>query len=127
MSRCCLSIWPSIPRITMLSRLGGQGANREVSSTLTIGRAPTGRSVIRRLFARHEDLAVDAEAALGGFEDLNKKSLRRVGRLLHRAEHHVGNSLYHGAALLEREHARGDMQFHQRRAKTCRRKGVRQP
>ena len=36
---------------------------------------------IRKLFARYEDLAVNAEATLGRFKDLHKKSLRRIGWL----------------------------------------------
>src|SRR5215472_2358567 len=73
--------------------------------------------------ARHEDLTVDAEATLGGFEDLHKKSLGGIGGLFRGAKHYVGNPLYHGTLLFEREDARRNMDLHQRCAEGSGRNG----
>src|SRR6266571_6853454 len=121
MSRCPFSISPSIPRNTMLSYGRGQDAKCNAPSASTATQcapsspAPRSRRV-GKLFARYEDLAIDAEAALGRFENLYEKPFRRVRRLLRRTEHHVGNALDQGAPLFEREHAGGDLELHQRRA-----------
>ena len=69
MSRCPLSISPSIPWITRLWRRSGQAARPRIQSRaareFALGKP--------NLFAaRHENLPVDAESALGRFEDLDE-------------------------------------------------------
>ena len=76
--------------------------------------------------ARHEGLAVDAEATLRGFKDLHKKFLSGIGRLFRGAEHHVRDALYHGAFLFEREDARGNMYLDHRCPKVSCRSGISQ-
>src|SRR5215472_6505236 len=73
--------------------------------------------------ARQKSLAVDAVPAFGSFEDFDKQPLGGVERLTQRFDNDLGNTLYHGAALLDGENAGRNMELHQRRAETWRRGG----
>ena len=53
--------------------------------------------------ARQKSLAVDAVPAFGSFEDFDKQPLGGVERLTQRFDNDLGNTLYHGAALLDGE------------------------
>ena len=61
-----------------------------------------------------EGLAVDAVATLGCFEDFYKQPLSGVERLSERFDNDLGDTHYHGAALLNAEDAGRNMEFHQR-------------
>ena len=103
MSRCPLSISPSIPCITRLCRSAGQAATG----------ARRGRNAdpcsAGLFFARYEDLAIDAETAGSRLKNLHKRFPGRIRRLLHRLEHDVGHALDHCGLLLEREHVGGNV------------------
>src|SRR5215472_16033102 len=73
--------------------------------------------------ARQKSLAVDAVPAFGSFEDFDKQPLGGVERLTQRFDDDLGNTLYHGTALLDGENAGRNMELHQRRAEACCRSG----
>src|ERR1700731_3623716 len=120
MSRCPLSISPSIPCITRLRRQSGQAAGGQERAPWFAARGGT------LLGARYEPLTVDAEAAVSRLKDLHKRMPCRIRRLLRRLENDVGNALDHGGLLLQREQVGGKMKLHQRCAEVGRRSGLRQ-
>src|SRR5262249_56016924 len=95
MSRCPLSISPSIPRTTMLSGFEGQARNARCGPCALVMKCEAAivkNLGVRKLFAGYEDLTVDTEAALGRFDNLHKKSLSRIGRLLRSPSHNLPNA-----------------------------------
>src|SRR5258706_15061472 len=106
MSRCPLSISPSMPWITRLMRPKGQAGGRDRFCA---------RGSDKLLAARHEDLTVDAKSSFSRFDDLHEGYMGRTRRQLHRVENDVGHALYHGRLLLKREHTGRDLKLYQRR------------
>ena len=66
--------------------------------------------------AWNEHLAVDAKAALGGFEHLNEQAPQRIRRQVQGVKHDVSNAPDHFALLLGRKDAAGHEDFDNRSA-----------
>src|SRR6516225_4469018 len=103
MSRCPLSISPSIPRDAMVPRVAGQAAALPP----------------QLLAARHENLTAAAPAALRGLEDLDPELVGMVRRQFGGFDEDLGDTFDHRRLLLHAERARGEVQLHERRAEVA--------
>src|SRR6516165_5730302 len=98
MSRCPLSISPSIPRDTTVPRVAGQA------------------TVLPRLLAaRHENLTTETPAALRGLEDLDPELVGMVRRQFGGFDEDLGDSFDHRRLLLDAQRARRKVQLRERR------------